>query len=314
MGLGRRLLLPLLVGVGKSTTVMGKIIERILFRECKFVLYVGQSETLAMMQTENIKREMRTIFNIKKVFGDIRKDIDDVNLEDESFSKHTWVAFGSTLVLPRGRGQAVRGLLWNSSRWDLAIVDDFENKEELENNENRRKNKDWFYTDLMRGMNRYSKDWKIIYIDTLKHSESLLQELLDDPTWYSLRLEMFDDNYHSNVPEMYTDAEIKQEVESARDHGTLDLLYMELRNIPVSKENASFRSEYFKYYEEVELDKSEIETFVILDPAKTVQIQNADTAIVAIGVNYRTGAIYFRDCISEKMYPDRYIKSSLICA
>ena len=77
-----------------------------------------------------------------------------MNLEDESFSKHTWVAFGSTLVLPRGRGQAVRGLLWNSSRWDLAIVDDFENKEELENNENRRKNKDWFYTDLMRGMNR----------------------------------------------------------------------------------------------------------------------------------------------------------------
>lgn len=293
-------------GVGKTSTVCGKAIERILFREINFLLYVRRSESLAIMQTENIKRELLTNTEIRKVFGNVKIDQDDPEGVDETFSKHSWTAFGNTLVLPRGKGQPVRGVIWKNYRWDLAIVDDLEDRRELENPEIRRQDKEWFYSDLMRGMDRYSKKWKLIYIDTLKHSESLLQELLDDPDWYAIRLQMFDDEYHSHVPEMFTDDDIKKEVESARRNGTLDILYMELQNVPVSKENASFRAEYFKYYDEHDVVVDE--TFVILDPAKTVQVQNADTAILAVGVNYTSGAMFVRDVVSGKMYPEQMYK------
>ena len=291
-------------GLGKTTLARALVINSILFREYEFILYVSQSESLAMMQTENIKREILTNREIRRVFGSIKIDTDDSEM-DESFSKHTWTAFGSTLVMPRGSGQQVRGLIFKNFRPQLIIVDDFEDRKELENPENRRKNKEWFHSDLLRCVDRYSDKWKIVYIDTLKHSESLLQELLEDKDWKGLRLDLCDDNYNSNVPELISTEQLKKEAALARENGTLDIFYMEYRNLPVSKENQSFRPEYFQHYSVQEMNVRDLETVVLVDPAKTVQIQNADSAIVGVGINYATGGIYFMDCVSGKMYPEQ---------
>ena len=292
-------------GLGKTTTAKAVVISGLLYRDYEFITYVSHSESQAMMQTENIKREIMSSPEIKKIFGSIKVDSSGGEM-DESFSKHSWVGFGNTLVMPRGSGQQVRGLLYRNYRPQLIIIDDLEDKLELENPENRRKLKDWFYSDLMRSVDRYSDKWKIIYIDTLKHSESLLQELITSSDWESLRLEICDDEYNSKVPYLISTAELKREAQVARDNGTLDIFYMELRNLPISKENQSFRLEYFQPYSETDLRNNKImETIIIVDPAKTVQIQNADTAIVGVGIDYASGGIYFRDCVSGKMYPEQ---------
>jgi len=296
-------------GIGK-TSIAKAVAERyIAYRAGHLLGYVSQSETLAMAQTENIKRELLTNKEIRKVFGSIKIATDDPDM-DEQFSKHAWVAYGDVMVIPRGVGQQIRGFLFKNYRWDLLIIDDMENRAELDNPENRRKNKDWFYADVIRSVDRYTNKYRIIYIDTVKHAESLIAELLEDPNWYSVRLEAFDDNYQTTIPELYSNAEIQQEVESARKNGTLDILYMELRNIVVASETRTFRTEYFKYYEEAALAGQELENVVIVDPAKTVQMTAADSAIVGIGVNYMNGAIYIRDVVSEKMFPDRIIEEA----
>jgi hypothetical protein len=297
--------------LGKTSLARALAIQGILYRDYEFILYVSNAETLSMMQTENIKRELTTNREIKKVFGSVKVTDFDEEM-DESFSKHSWVAFGNTLVMPRGSNQQVRGFIYANTRPQLIIVDDFEDKRELTNPEIRRKNKDWFWTDLYRCVDRYSKKWRIIYIDTLKHADSLLEELLNDPDWLSLRLEAFDDAFNSNVPYLYSNEEIKKEVEAARRNGTLDQLYMELRSMPIARENASFLQEFFKYYDEIDLfqQDAEIENVVILDPAKTAQIQSADSAIVGIGVNYKNGAIYIRDVVSGKMFPEQIYENT----
>lgn len=291
--------------LGKTSLARALAIQGILYRDYEFIPYVSNSETLAMMQTENIKRELTTNREVRKVFGSVKVSDFEEGM-DESFSKHSWVAFGSTLIMPRGSGQQLRGLIYGNTRPQLIIVDDFEDKRELENPELRRKNKDWFWTDLYRCVDRYSKKWRIIYIDTLKHADSLLEELLNDPNWLSLRLELFNDSYESFVPYLYSNEDIRKEVESGRRNGTLDQLYMELRSLPTSKENASFRQEFFRYYDESELFEAgdNIESVVIVDPAKTTQIQSADSAIVGIGVDYKSGKIYIRDIVSGKMFPE----------
>ncbi len=290
-------------GLGKTTIARALISRSILFRQNEFVMYVSNSETVAELQTENIKRELKTNREIRKLFGNIQINSDDTEI-DESFSKRAWVAYGNTMVLPRGANQQVRGLLFKNYRPQLIIVDDLEKKDELENPENRRKLKDWFHSDLEKCIDRYSNKWRIIYIDTLKHHDSLLQELLNSPEWYPLRLDLCDDNYNSLVPDLISTQELQKELTYHRENGMLDVFYMEYRNIPVSKEDASFRSEYFKYYDEKDLDEKNLENIVIVDPAKTVRIQSADSAVVGIGVDYRTNAIYFRDVISGKMYPE----------
>lgn len=43
---------------------------------------------------------------------------------------------------------------------------------------------------------------------------------------------------------------------------------------------------------------------VILDPAKTVKIHSAESAIISIGIDLSNARLFVRDAISEKMYPD----------
>jgi hypothetical protein len=167
-------------GIGKTSIARLVAQKSILFRDAKFITYIQNSATLAIMQTENIKRELLTNKPVKTLFGDIKISEISTGL-DEEFSKMAWVAYGNTLILPRGSGQQVRGLNWSNYRPQLIIVDDLEDAEEVLNPEVREKQKDWFLKDVMKSVNFYKKDWRIIYIDTLKHEDSVLQMLLDSP-------------------------------------------------------------------------------------------------------------------------------------
>lgn len=292
-------------GIGKTTIASTVAAKSILFRDANFINYVSNSATNAELQTENVKRELLTNNDVRDLFGNIKTNIDNDTVLDESFSKMAWVAYGNTLVLPRGAGQQVRGLKWKNHRPQIIIIDDLEDSEEVMNENNRIKLKKWFFSDLMKSINRYLNDWRFIYIDTLKHEDSLLQELLDSKDWDSLTLSLCDDSYNSFVPAYISTEELKEEVEEHREKGILDVFYMEYMNVPISREDATFKPEYFRHYDDADIaDKSNIESVVILDPAKTVKIQSAESAIVGIGIDMESARLYIRDIISEKMYPD----------
>lgn len=293
-------------GLGKTKTVHAKCAQQILFRDINFLAYVTNSENIGVLQTENIKRELRTNKQIRRMFGDVA--INDMEGEfAETFSKKAWVAYGQTLVLPRGSQQQIRGLVHGNYRPDFIIVDDLEKREEMRNAEIRKDVKDWFHADLEKCVDHYSNKWRIIYMDTLKHSDSLLAELLESPDWHSIRLDICDDDYHSNVPAMFTNAELAKIVASHRANGTMDIFYMEYRGLPVSKENMSFDPKHYKHYSETALPpevRKRLENLIIVDPAKTTQMHSADSAIVGVGIDYVGGGWYVRDIINGKMYPD----------
>ena len=296
-------------GIGKTTLTRTYVSKRILFRDCHFICYISNSATMAAMQTENIKRELLTNRVVKRLFGSVKiSDHTEAGL-DESFSKEAWVAFGNTLVLPRGWDQQIRGLVWDKYRPDVFVFDDMEKKKELKNEELREGMREWFYSDAMKAISRYDKDWKMIYIDTLKHEDSLLQHLLESPDWKDLVLSACDSNYKSLAPSYMSDEDIMEEVESHRRDGNLDIFVMEYMNQPASAEDANFQSGYFKYYNETDADfikdeKPKLENLVIIDPAKTVKLHSKESAIVGVGINLATSKIFVRDIVSRKMYPD----------
>ncbi len=304
-------------GIGKTSLCLSYLAKRILFRDTRFCAYISNSATSAELQTENLKRELLSNRLIKQFFGSIKADglTDGV---DESFSKKTWVANNHTMMLPRGAGQQVRGLLYTIHRPDIFIIDDLEDAEEVKNEELRKKLREWFTADVLKAVSRIDKNWRIIYIDTLKHEDSLLQHLLDHKDWCGVRLEICDDNLKSNAPSFITDAEVRADYEYHKTAGQLDVFYREFRNLPISLETASFKSEYFKYFTEgldhliVEEENGEITkipfddliTVVICDPAKEPQIHNADTAIIGISVHRKSQKIFFRELDAGKFYPE----------
>ena len=310
-------------GWGKTSIVALALMARwILFRHTGFICYINKSHDAASLQTENLRRELVTNREIRAFFGHFKAR--DVNVKEfeEVFSKKAWVAY-NTLVWPRGAGQQVRGVLFKNDRPGLIVIDDLEDPVKINNDEIRKAWYEWLYADVIKAIPRIgpnAKEWKIVYIDTLKHEDSVLQKLLDSPEWDSVRLESCNDNFESTAPHFMSNEDIEKEWQQHVDAGQTDVFFRELRNLPISTKDSAFRQEYFHYYNlppdrgvgeldlktfdtEIQQNKN-IETVVILDPAKTVKIHSAESAIVGIGIDLASAKVYVRDAISEKMYPD----------
>ena len=299
-------------GLGKTTLAKIRACKAILFRETNFIIYLSNSATSAEEQTEHIKRMLNHEL-IVKFFGRIKIDSGPIK---DSFSKKCWVAYGDIFVLPRGAGQQVRGQNWMGHRPGLIVIDDLESSELVQSEEQRAKLKNWFYSDLMKTESRYSSPAEFLYIDTIKHEDSLLQNIIDSEEWHTVRLSICDENFNTFDPNYMTTEEIKADYEEYKRQGKADLFFMELMNIPISLENATFKPEYFKYFEEngerLKVYDNEIcyvrvkdlITFVIVDPARTVNLQSAESAIVTVSVDRVTGKIFIRDIFSKRVKPD----------
>ncbi len=307
-------------GWGKTSIVALALMARyILFNHTGFICYINKSHDAASLQTENLRRELVTNREIRHFFGDFKSR--DVNAAefDEVFSKKAWVAY-NTLVWPRGAGQQVRGVLFKNDRPGLIVIDDLEDPQKVKNPDIRTGWYEWLYADVIKAVPRLHKNWKIVYIDTLKHEDSTLQKLIDSDEWASVRLEACDDNFKSTAPHFMSDEDIMEEWEEHVKSGQTDVFFRELRNLPISTKDASFQKDYFKYYNvphdvgtdskdlkilDVDIQKDvRVESAVILDPAKTVKIHSAESAIIGLGFDFTKARVYVRDLVSEKMYPD----------
>lgn len=298
-------------GIGKTSLVgLGVAARAILYNLFHYILYVSNSETVAEEQTENLKMELMENEKVRKLYPPLQfSDAKQFGI-DEKFSKKGWVAWGETMVVPRGSGQQVRGRLFRNNRPDLIIVDDLEDDETIGSEDVRKKRENWFFGSLMNCVSNTKRDWKIIYIDTLKHEDSLLAKLLELDRWKSLKLSICDDNYKSLAPEFITDEQLTEEVEMHRQAGTMDTFFRERRNIAISTEDASFRSENFRYYNETDLEfqetvASQLENMVLYDPAKSTKPQSAWTAIVGVGFHAKLGSIYVREISAGMMHPEQ---------
>jgi hypothetical protein len=312
-------------GLGKTTLAKLRVIKAILFREVNFIIYLSNSATSAEMQTEAIKRLLQQSDLVQKYFGDVK--FSKTGMKD-SFSKQSWVAYGDVFVLPRGAGQQVRGLNWLGHRPGLIVIDDLESKELVKSDEQREKLSEWFYSDLMKTESKFGTPAEFIYIDTIKHEDALLQNLIKASDWLTVDtpdkvLSICDQNFNSYDDNYMTTEEIKLEYTQHQEKGKTDLFYMEYMNIPISLEDAIFKPEFSKYYTEcgsylevvqqlntqekeeiIRIDHKELITVVICDPARTVKLQSAESALVVVSVCRKNGMIFIRYPWAEKVRPD----------
>lgn len=229
-------------GFGKtSNCTIGYPAKNILFRQRKFIVPVSATATSAVLQAENLKRELTNNREVKALFGD---------LTTKQFARDQWVTSTGTMVMPRGAGQQIRGILYDRFRPDLIVVDDLEDSEAVCSDEQRKKLKEWFFADLCNSIDRSRKDWKIVVIGTILHEDSLLVSLVNDPSWHSIKLSICDDEYNSNWPDFLSTEQVKKLAADYEHRGLLDVFFREYMGVPISFKDAVFRKEYFKYYEE----------------------------------------------------------------
>lgn len=299
-------------GIGKTSIVnLAVPAKKILFDDSSYIVPVSCSATVAVQQSENLKVELMGNELVTKMFNPIKSDV---------FSKEQWVANNhiKTCVMPRGAQQQIRGLLYRNHRPSLIIVDDLEDPEEMDSEDQRKKKKDWFYADLMNCIDMADVSrgkWRIIVLGTILHEDSLLVDLLDDEDWESITLSLCNDKLETNAPNFMSTESVLKLYNRYKRKNKLGIFYREHMNKVVATEEAKFRQEYFKYYgvednvdytiteEELNNDRDVINV-VMTDPARSLTEESADTAIIGVGINTLTKAVFIREVNSGKFFPD----------
>jgi hypothetical protein len=127
-------------GSGKSTlseeaVTLWACLER--FRNC---LLIGSSEARAAERLAAISNELKTNEELRHVFGD---------LVAEPWTQTKLVLKSGLAVQAMGRDQDIRGIKHLDWRPDLVVVDDFEDKDNVQSPEGRRRTLRWFLAELL---------------------------------------------------------------------------------------------------------------------------------------------------------------------
>jgi|APSaa5957512576_1039674.scaffolds.fasta_scaffold09008_2 hypothetical protein len=296
-------------GIGKTSIVnIALPATELLYRESKFIVPVSATASSAVMQSESLKWELRSNPIIKGLFGNMES-------AEYPFNKELWTAanfegqrFPGTGVMPRGAGQQIRGLNYYGMRPDFIIVDDLEDPQKMDSEEQRKKKLKWFYADLLKAIPRH-KPWRIFVIGTILHEDSLLNNLLESPDWESEMLELCDEKNVSNWPQFISDKEVQEEYDEHNRLNMLDVFYREYRNLAGADGlNGYDAGDWTDYDENDPLDdfhaRGHLPTAVIVDPAKTVTMHSAESAIVGVSVDTEQNLLWWRQTLGLKIHPD----------
>jgi hypothetical protein len=325
-------------GFGKTTLIgLCFTARKALFRHAPYIVYISATAAEAAQKVKTLARELVENPLIKEIFGNLQgvkwaEEKGEIELVDENGKPFCFIQ-------AKGAGNQIRGLKWGQHRPSLFLVDDLESKDDAQSEEQRKKLKKWFFGDLMGALdNSDSSTSRIVLIGTVVHQDSLLSNLIDEKTdidfvdadqeemanlvmgrekFHAVRLEACDDNYESIWPEFISTASIRARAEAYRQRGLLDIFFMEFRNMVIAGEEATFQQSMFHYYGEhssefkAELEAKQIDTIIIVDPAKTANTASDFTAIIAVGFNAIKNKIYFRDCINKRLTPDEIFKQAV---
>lgn len=289
-------------GVGKST--LGNtinIIRRALMMRKKYILILSDTLEQAAEHLKSIKTQLEGNEKLAQIFGEIPGKVwreDQVTLSN------------GVKIRALGSGQQVRGRREGWDRPDYGVYDDFESEESVTSETVLARKRKWRSDDLRNSLNRHTGEE--LDLGTVLASNSILEEDLNNPQCLSCRLELFDDEYRSAWPEVYSNERILEMKALAEHEGNLDGFYRDYRNISIAHENRKFHFKWFKNWP-VDLKWGELTRFLILDPAKTKKLTSDYTAMVAAGATIYGHGFELESQAIRKVNDDMYEEALNFC-
>ena len=246
----------------------------IVHKKESFILLVSDTYSQATLFLETLKAELEGNELLISFYG---------KLISENWSEGEIVTNG-IMVKALGAGMKVRGLKYRDNRPSLIAVDDLENDELVESTERRQKLERWFNGALVPSL---GKDGRVIVIGTILHYDSLLYKMVSEGQYTEFVKKVYRaiDRENALWPEHLNLKELKKIKQQYIEKGQTALFYQEYQNDPISGENRKFKLEKLKYYEERELDKKLLATYILIDRAYSLQKTADSTGIIVVSVD-----------------------------
>jgi len=223
---------------GKSTAITHAfLLAAVLSKEKSFVLLVSGTEGQSAEFLGDIKVELEGNEEIRAKYGiKLLKDT-ETNVIAQMSDGHIF------RIQAKGSEQKVRGLKWRGKRPDLIVCDDLEEDEQVMSRERRNKFRNWFMNALMPCG---SDTVAIRVVGTILHLDSMLNRLLNDPTWKSKKYKAHNHDFTEILwPEKFSKEFILDLRAGFEAQNNLSGYSREYLNEPVAEGDCYFNKDYF---------------------------------------------------------------------
>ena len=212
-----------------------------------------------------------------------------------------------TRIYAKGRGGQMRGLKERGTRPDLIVVDDLEDSELVRSELRRLDLEDWFNGDVLPTLE--PKIGQLIVIGTILHQDSLLNRILNSSLYPDFTTKIYSaitsdpatGNPVALWPERFSLEKLEEIKSSFIKRGQLSTFFMEYMNDPIPDEGATFKQEYFQFFNELP-EHTTKELFIDLGGG-SLKKQADDTAMLVFAID-ESGMMYVEDYIAERMGTD----------
>lgn len=269
----------------KSTFfTFGVPIRNIVYRLRWFQLVISDTNDQAVGFTLPIRLEIEENPRLRHDFGD---------LKGSPWKAGEFVANG-VKTLARGRGEKVRGLKNRQHRPDFAVVDDFENDENVENPRLVEKSLRWLRRAVIGSL---GTGYLFLMVGNLFHPKSVLSQLIaekgedGEPLYVSRVYRAWLDYGKADQRPLWPAAWPPERLEAKkRVMGTRDF-NAEMMNL-TGAEGSPFPEEQCRYYEPGEVAGKTLRVVSALDPSAKSGEQNDFKALVTVGLD-RDAMVFF---------------------
>jgi len=185
---------------GAAKTTFSKIC--LLYTCCfgleKLVIYSSETNSFAVQDVFEVRRELGTNPYIRRYFGIISSRA--VKGSDGEWSRDAFLTSTKVYVLARGVGQQVRSALRNSYRPTLAIINDMYSKNSVKTEYTRAEYAKWFFNDLFNAVDDI--EGKVFFNGTVLHEDTVPVTIEANPDWKILKYPIMDlDDFHRVLSE-----------------------------------------------------------------------------------------------------------------
>jgi hypothetical protein len=235
-----------------------------LFEKKANITIISASETLAIDWLRAIKRELEVNHKLLAYFGDMKSE--------KWADNHIILKNGSRVnIRARGAQGQIRGF-----RPDVLVCDDLETNETVENEEQRKKLKDWIFKDCL---NTLLPGGQFIIIGTIIHPLSVLSDLLAvDNGWVKKKYQAYTNGVQEPGNELWPQMWPHDKLQARKKEIGSWAFSSEYMNNPVSDETAPIKEHQIRYWKTL---PEQYSCVITVDPAYS-EDEHADYKVATV--------------------------------
>lgn len=267
----------------------------------RYIVIIAATQTLASNKLRDVTRQFQG-----KDKAALRLDVEKI-VEDSGNAFQVRYNDGMQVRIEAyGKGASIRGLVWGTFRPDILVLNDLQDKEDMDSETILEKDWDWFLSDCM----FLGNSTRIFLIGNNLGQSCIIERVFDSARELGFTAEKFpaliNDRTEAAWPERFPVEMLLAERAGFASMGKVDIWERERMCLAMAEESRPLKAEDLQYYDEYSLDLTGAAIITMVDPAISEK-KDADPTVIMTVAIFPDGRWCILDCDRARRNPTEQI-------